>query len=61
MQRVSKKQTHMLTSPPSLLAGRLGSIHSGHCLLLKDLLCSHSQLRWGGPGMGGQVVGRLWI
>ena len=45
MQRVSKKQTHMLTSPPSLLAGRLGSIHSGLCLLLMDLLCSHSQLR----------------
>ena len=62
MQRFSKKQIHMLTSPPSLLAWRLGSIHSGHCLLLKDLLCSHSQLRgedrgWGAGGCGSERRG----
>lgn len=58
MQRFSKKQTHMLTSPPSLLAWRLGSIHLGHCLLLKDLLCSHSQLR-GEDGGGGRQAADL--
>lgn len=56
MQRFSKKQTHMLTSPPSLLAWKLGSIHLGHCLLLKDLLCSHSQLRGEDRGGGREAA-----